>query len=141
MQSSVQTTGADTQYTSTAVRRRVRAAFYSELIDLACNNKQSTPAKSSTSTLPLDQVAEGYRAMDECCAIKALLRRKASRRRLRASLLAHHRERMTQAKFFTCDSRIARRGARILARLMVLYHTAHGAERTQPRLAESLCEA
>ena len=34
----------------------------------------STPARSSTSTLPLDQVADGYRAMDERRAIKTLLR-------------------------------------------------------------------
>ena len=35
---------------------------------------RSTPARSSTSTLPLDQAAEGYRAMDERRAIKTLLR-------------------------------------------------------------------
>ena len=35
---------------------------------------RSIPARSSTSRCPLDQVAEGYRAMDERRAIKALLR-------------------------------------------------------------------
>ena len=34
---------------------------------------RSTRARCSTSTLPLDQVAEGYRAMDERRAIKTLL--------------------------------------------------------------------
>jgi threonine dehydrogenase-like Zn-dependent dehydrogenase len=32
------------------------------------------PGKVFDLTLPLDQVAEAYRAMDECRAIKALLR-------------------------------------------------------------------
>ena len=38
------------------------------------DRRRSTPARSSTSTLPLDQAAEGYRAMDERRAIKVLLR-------------------------------------------------------------------
>ncbi|HYA88675.1 MAG TPA: IMP dehydrogenase, partial [Nitrospirota bacterium] len=37
-------------------------------------NNQISPGKVFDLTLPLDQVAEGYRAMDERRAIKALLR-------------------------------------------------------------------
>ncbi len=47
--------------------------FLPDLIDLIWTAR-STPARSSTSTLPLDQAAEGYRAMDERRAIKTLLR-------------------------------------------------------------------
>jgi len=43
------------------------------LIDLVLNEKIN-PGKVFDLTLPLDQVAEGYRAMDERRAIKALLR-------------------------------------------------------------------
>ena len=43
--------------------------FLPELIDLIWTGR-STPARSSTSTLPLDEAAEGYRAMDERRAIK-----------------------------------------------------------------------
>ena len=43
------------------------------LIDLVWNGKIN-PGKVFDLTLPLDQVAEGYRAMDERRAIKALLR-------------------------------------------------------------------
>jgi len=47
--------------------------FLPELIDLVWNGKIK-PGKVFDLTLPLDQVAEGYRAMDERRAIKALLR-------------------------------------------------------------------
>ena len=47
--------------------------FLRELIDLVWNGKIN-PGKVFDLTLPLDQVAEGYRAMDERRAIKALLR-------------------------------------------------------------------
>jgi threonine dehydrogenase-like Zn-dependent dehydrogenase len=47
--------------------------FLPELIDLLCNGKIN-PGKVFDLILPLDQVAEGYRAMDERRAIKALLR-------------------------------------------------------------------
>ncbi|MGD0696679.1 MAG: zinc-dependent alcohol dehydrogenase family protein [Terriglobia bacterium] len=47
--------------------------FLPELIDLVWNRKID-PGKVFDLTLPLDQVAEGYRAMDERRAIKALLR-------------------------------------------------------------------
>jgi threonine dehydrogenase-like Zn-dependent dehydrogenase len=47
--------------------------FLPELIDLVWNGKID-PGKVFDLTLPLDQVAEGYRAMDERRAIKALLR-------------------------------------------------------------------
>jgi threonine dehydrogenase-like Zn-dependent dehydrogenase len=47
--------------------------FLPELIDLVLNGKIS-PGKVFDLTLPLDQVAEGYRAMDERRAIKTLLR-------------------------------------------------------------------
>jgi threonine dehydrogenase-like Zn-dependent dehydrogenase len=43
------------------------------LLDLIWNGK-ITPGKVFDLTLPLDQVAEGYRAMDERRAIKTLLR-------------------------------------------------------------------
>jgi threonine dehydrogenase-like Zn-dependent dehydrogenase len=46
--------------------------FLPELIDLICNRKID-PGKVFDLTLPLEQVAEGYRAMDERRAIKALL--------------------------------------------------------------------
>lgn len=46
--------------------------FLPELIDLVCN-RTIDPGKVFDLTLPLDQVAEGYRAMDERRAIKALL--------------------------------------------------------------------
>jgi threonine dehydrogenase-like Zn-dependent dehydrogenase len=47
--------------------------FLPELIDLVWNKKMN-PGKVFDLTLPLDQVAEGYRAMDERRAIKTLLR-------------------------------------------------------------------
>src|SRR5882762_4703397 len=47
--------------------------FLPKLIDLVCNRKIN-PGKVFDLTLPLDQVAEGYRAMDERRAIKTLLR-------------------------------------------------------------------
>jgi threonine dehydrogenase-like Zn-dependent dehydrogenase len=47
--------------------------FLPELIDLVWNGKINS-GKVFDLTLPLDQVAEGYRAMDERRAIKALLR-------------------------------------------------------------------
>jgi threonine dehydrogenase-like Zn-dependent dehydrogenase len=46
--------------------------FLPELIDLVWN-RRIDPGKVFDLTLPLDQVAEGYRAMDERRAIKALL--------------------------------------------------------------------
>jgi threonine dehydrogenase-like Zn-dependent dehydrogenase len=46
--------------------------FLPELIDLVCQGR-ITPGKVFDLTLPLDQVAEGYRAMDERRAIKTLL--------------------------------------------------------------------
>jgi threonine dehydrogenase-like Zn-dependent dehydrogenase len=47
--------------------------FLPELIDLVWNGKIN-PGKVFDLTLPLDRVAEGYRAMDERRANKALLR-------------------------------------------------------------------
>lgn len=47
--------------------------YLPELIDLVLNRKIN-PGKVFDLTLPLDQVAEGYRAMDERRAIKTLLR-------------------------------------------------------------------
>ena len=47
--------------------------FLPELIDLVCN-REIQPGKVFDLTLPLEQVAEGYRAMDERRAIKTLLR-------------------------------------------------------------------
>jgi threonine dehydrogenase-like Zn-dependent dehydrogenase len=47
--------------------------YLPELIDLVLNEKMN-PGKVFDLTLPLEQVAEGYRAMDERRAIKALLR-------------------------------------------------------------------
>ena len=47
--------------------------FLPKLIDLVWSGKIN-PAKVFNLTLPLDRVAEGYRAMDERRAIKALLR-------------------------------------------------------------------
>jgi threonine dehydrogenase-like Zn-dependent dehydrogenase len=47
--------------------------YLPELVDLVLNAKIN-PGKVFDLTLPLDQVAEGYRAMDERRAIKALLR-------------------------------------------------------------------
>jgi threonine dehydrogenase-like Zn-dependent dehydrogenase len=47
--------------------------YLPELIDLVLN-ETINPGKVFDLTLPLDQVAEGYRAMDERRAIKALLR-------------------------------------------------------------------
>jgi threonine dehydrogenase-like Zn-dependent dehydrogenase len=46
--------------------------FLPELIDAVCNG-EIDPGKVFDLTLPLDQVAEGYRAMDERRAVKALL--------------------------------------------------------------------
>ena len=47
--------------------------FLPELIDLVWNGKMN-PGRVFDLVLPLDQVAEGYRAMDERRAVKALLR-------------------------------------------------------------------
>jgi threonine dehydrogenase-like Zn-dependent dehydrogenase len=47
--------------------------FLPELIELICN-RTIDPGKVFDLTLPLDQAAEGYRAMDERRAIKTLLR-------------------------------------------------------------------
>jgi threonine dehydrogenase-like Zn-dependent dehydrogenase len=47
--------------------------FLPELIDLICN-RTIDPGKVFDLTLPLDQAAEGYKAMDERRAIKTLLR-------------------------------------------------------------------
>jgi threonine dehydrogenase-like Zn-dependent dehydrogenase len=47
--------------------------YLPELIDLISNG-QINPGKVFDLVLPLDQVAEGYRAMDERRAIKALLK-------------------------------------------------------------------
>ena len=47
--------------------------YLPKLIDLVLNRKIE-PGKVFDLTLPLAQVAEGYRAMDERRAIKALLR-------------------------------------------------------------------
>jgi len=47
--------------------------FLPELIELICNH-EITPGKVFDLTLPLDDAAEGYRAMDERRAIKTLLR-------------------------------------------------------------------
>ena len=47
--------------------------YLPELIDLVWSRKVE-PGKVFDLTLPLEQVAEGYRAMDERRAIKALLR-------------------------------------------------------------------
>jgi threonine dehydrogenase-like Zn-dependent dehydrogenase len=47
--------------------------FLPELIELICN-RDIDPGKVFDLTLPLDQAAEGYRAMDERRAIKTLLR-------------------------------------------------------------------
>ena len=47
--------------------------FLPELIELICN-RAIDPGKVFDLTLPLDQAAEGYRAMDERRAIKTLLR-------------------------------------------------------------------
>ena len=47
--------------------------FLPELIDPIWN-RQIDPGKVFDLTLPLDQAAEGYRAMDERRAIKTLLR-------------------------------------------------------------------
>jgi threonine dehydrogenase-like Zn-dependent dehydrogenase len=52
---------------------RVRR-FLPKLIDLVWNGKIN-PGKVFDLTLPLDQVAEAYRAMDERRAIKTLLRK------------------------------------------------------------------
>ena len=51
--------------------------FLPELIDLAYDRKID-PGKVFDLTLPLDQVAEGYRAMDERRAIKTLLQVEAA---------------------------------------------------------------
>ncbi len=46
--------------------------YLPELIDLICN-REIDPGKVFDLTLPLEQAAEGYKAMDERRAIKALL--------------------------------------------------------------------
>jgi threonine dehydrogenase-like Zn-dependent dehydrogenase len=47
--------------------------YFPELVDLVWN-RTIHPGKVFDLTLPLEQVAEGYRAMDERRAIKTLLR-------------------------------------------------------------------
>ena len=47
--------------------------FLPELIDLICN-REIDPGKVFDLELPLEQAPEGYRAMDQRRAIKALLR-------------------------------------------------------------------
>ena len=47
--------------------------YLPKLSDMVFNDKMN-PGKVFDLTLPLDQVAEGYRAMDERRAIKTLLR-------------------------------------------------------------------
>lgn len=47
--------------------------FLPQLIELICN-RTIDPGQVFDLTLPLDQAAEGYRAMDERRAIKTLLR-------------------------------------------------------------------
>jgi threonine dehydrogenase-like Zn-dependent dehydrogenase len=47
--------------------------FLPELIELICN-QEIDPGKVFDLTLPLEDAAEGYRAMDERRAIKTLLR-------------------------------------------------------------------
>jgi threonine dehydrogenase-like Zn-dependent dehydrogenase len=61
-------------YSHVAVRGGPAPArrFLPQLIDLVCNRKID-PGRVFDLTLPLDQVASGYRAMDERRAIKALL--------------------------------------------------------------------
>src|SRR5260370_31077882 len=58
--------------------------YLPDLIKLVWN-KKINPGKVFDLTLPLDQVAEGYRAMDERRAIKTLLRPTDDRRPLRDS--------------------------------------------------------
>jgi threonine dehydrogenase-like Zn-dependent dehydrogenase len=57
--------------TSTAAPAPVRR-YLPKLIELVLD-KKINPGKVSDLTLPLDQVAEGYKAMDERRAIKVLL--------------------------------------------------------------------
>ena len=59
------------KFTCSAVLLR-SAAYLPELIDLIWSRKIN-PGKVFDLTLPLDQVAEGYRAMDQRRAIKTLL--------------------------------------------------------------------
>ena len=47
--------------------------YLPHLVDLIWN-RRINPGKVFDLTLPLEQVEEGYRAMDECRAIKVLLR-------------------------------------------------------------------
>ena len=61
-------------YARSSARRTGAGAPLPSRAHRAGLNGTSIPARSSTSTLPLDQVAEGYRAMDERRAIKTLLR-------------------------------------------------------------------
>ena len=59
--------------TSTCTAARLRSAgFLPELVDLIWN-RTVDPGKVFDLTLPLDDAAEGYRAMDERRAIKTLL--------------------------------------------------------------------
>ena len=57
--------------TSTAVPHQVRR-FLPELVDLIWQ-REIDPGKVFDLSLPLEEVAEGYRAMDERRAIKVLL--------------------------------------------------------------------
>jgi threonine dehydrogenase-like Zn-dependent dehydrogenase len=54
-------------------RQKLALRFLPELIDLICD-RTIDPGKVLDLTLPLEQAAEGYRAMDERRAIKTLLR-------------------------------------------------------------------
>jgi threonine dehydrogenase-like Zn-dependent dehydrogenase len=65
----------DTSASHTAPARRSRSVrrFLPEPIDLVWNGKIN-PGKVLDLILPLDQVTEGYRAMDERNASKTLLR-------------------------------------------------------------------
>jgi threonine dehydrogenase-like Zn-dependent dehydrogenase len=56
-----------------AIRATRPGAYLPMLIDWVLNGKIN-PGKVFDLTLPLHQVAEAYRAMDERCAIKTLLR-------------------------------------------------------------------
>jgi threonine dehydrogenase-like Zn-dependent dehydrogenase len=70
----VMLTGQELFYSHVALRGGPVPArrFLPELIDLVCD-RQLDPGKVFDLTLPLDQVADGYRAMDDRRAIKALL--------------------------------------------------------------------
>ena len=62
----------DTSYRFRSISNRAESVL-PELIELVWEGRVN-PGKVFDLTLPLEQVAEGYRAMDERRAIKALLR-------------------------------------------------------------------